>query len=407
MALDRELRILHVLNHIRESGNGIVNATIDLACSQAKLGHQVAVASAGGEYETLLQEHGVQHFSLDQHRSLGNITKMWQRYGAIINSFRPHIVHGHMMVGVLLAWGYRQSHRCQPASVMAALPSLRATQLHERDNCDYAISATVHNEFQSNAILMGLADQLICVSQAVANAMQRRGVPATKLQVVLNGTLGSPRQATKTSEPAVKLAGSAILTVAGMYRRKGISELIEAFSRLSENRPHLNLYIVGDGPDRQEFEQQAQETSVADRIHFEGFQANPLAYMRAADIFVLASHREPFGLVLSEARSAGCAIVASDVDGIPEALDGGKAGILCSPQSSSSLEIALLKLVNDPEKLEDYQARSRKNLGRFQVARVAEETLLVYAKMLPVSVANGDNVAPSVAAKALPSTSLG
>ena len=49
------------------------------------------------------------------------------------------------------------------------------------------------------------------------------------------------------------------------------------------------------------------------RIHFEGFQAEPQRYMLATDIFVLASHCESFGLVLTEAREAGCAIIASDV----------------------------------------------------------------------------------------------
>lgn len=394
MSLDRKLRILHVLNHVRETGNGIVNATIDLACNQAQQGHRVAVASAGGQYEALLQQYGVEHFELNQHRTLENIPKMVREYCRIVKTVRPHVVHGHMMVGVLLAWGYRHYERIQ-SNHGVKLFSFLANDSSSQSRQEYAICATVHNEFQRNATLMGLADQLICVSQAVANAMQQRGIAKSKLQVVLNGTLGSPRQRQKQSSTSVGLSHPAIVTVAGMSRRKGISELIESFSQLSEKTPDINLYIVGDGPDRQSFEQQALKTPFADRIHFEGFQDNPLAYMREADIFVLASHREPFGLVLSEARSAGCAIVASDVDGIPEALDGGEAGLLCAPRDVSALETALRQLIDNPKQLETYQQRAQKNLSRFQVERVAQETLSVYGKMLSPSVANRDEVTPS------------
>ncbi|MFK8183616.1 MAG: glycosyltransferase family 4 protein [Phormidesmis sp.] len=382
--LDRELRILHVLNHVRETGNGIVNATVDLACSQAKLGHQVAVASAGGDYVALLEEHGVHHFHLDQQRTVRNLPSMLRNYGRIIETVQPHVVHTHMMMGVLLAWSYRQYSRIQPRQLLN-LPKLLTNSSSTQASRPYSVAATVHNEFQRNAILMKLADQLICVSKAVADAMHRRGVPESKLQVVLNGTLKSPRQLPQDLSATVTLSELAIVTVAGMYERKGMSELIEAFARLSADHPQVNLYLVGDGPARQSFEQEAQQTSAAARIHFEGFQSNPLAYMRAADIFVLASHREPCALVLSEARAAGCAIVASQVDGIPEALDGGQAGLFCEPRNALSLETALRQLIESREQRETYQQLAQENLAYFEVGRVAEETLAVYKKMLPAS----------------------
>ncbi|MFN9398623.1 MAG: glycosyltransferase, partial [Dolichospermum sp.] len=56
------MRILHITNHLQKIGNGIVNVAVDLACLQAQSGLDVAVASAGGEYETLLANYGVKHF---------------------------------------------------------------------------------------------------------------------------------------------------------------------------------------------------------------------------------------------------------------------------------------------------------------------------------------------------------
>ena len=58
----------------------------------------------------------------------------------------------------------------------------------------------------------------------------------------------------------------AIATVAGMYRRKGIAELIEAFAQIAADFPDAHLYLVGNGPDREMFEAQAQSTAVVNLL---------------------------------------------------------------------------------------------------------------------------------------------
>lgn len=351
------MRILHITNHVREIGNGIVNVAVDLACLQAKNGHHVAIASSGGEYEALLASHGVHHCQLDQSRSLLKIIKAAWRYREIVQEFQPDIVHAHMMRGVLLA------------GVL-------------RNGGEYSLVSTVHNEFQFSSVLMGLADRVIAVSNAVADSMVRRGIPANKLRVVANGTLGSPRHQHIEDYPPLPLHRPAIATVAGMYSRKGISELIEAFIKIATDFPQAHLYLVGDGPDRPIFEAMVQSRAFSARIHFEGFQPEPQRYMLATDIFVLASHCESFGLVLTEAREAGCAIVASDVDGIPETLDHRQAGILVPPKDSQTLANALSQLLSDPEYLDNWKNRAKQNLERFNAARVHQETLAVYRELI-------------------------
>jgi glycosyltransferase involved in cell wall biosynthesis len=355
------MRILHLLNDIRELGNGIINVAVDLACFQAKAGYEVAVASAGGEYETLLAQYGVRHFYLNQQRRPLNLFRAVNCYCQIIQSFQPTIVHAHMMTGVVLA-KYGQT------------------------KYPYALVATVHNEFQRSAVLMGLADRVIAVSRAVARSMMQRGVPGCKLRVVCNGTLNSPRDAFSAtpSLPPVSLQRPAITTVAGMFQRKGIAELIAAFEQLAVTVPEAHLYLVGNGPDLPKFIAQAQRTSVSDRIHFEGFQPQPSRYLNATDVFVLASHREPFGLVLSEARAAKCAIVASQIDGIPEALDSGEAGLLVPPGHVETLANTISQLLSDPSLLNTWKMRSHQNLEWTQVSRMHQETLAVYQELHPV-----------------------
>jgi glycosyltransferase involved in cell wall biosynthesis len=228
---------------------------------------------------------------------------------------------------------------------------------------------------------MGLADRVIAVSKAVKNSMVQRGIPKQKLRVICNGTLGSPRTRKISDYQPLSLQSPAIATVAGMYKRKGITELIAAFEEIAQDFPEVHLYLVGNGPDKQIFESQAQATAVSHRIHFEGFQPEPQRYLLACDIFVLASHRDPCPLVLSEAREAGLAIVATEVDGIPEALDNGKAGILVPAQDSHQLAKALIKLLSDANILQEWKQRSQENLEWLNVARVHQETLAVYEEL--------------------------
>ena len=351
------MKIIHILNDIQEIGNGIINVAVDIACLQAKNGHDVAVISDGGEYEILLGKYGVKHYHLNQKRTPLNILKAGIIYRKIIKDFQPDIVHAHMMTGILFASALRVGN-------------------------NYGLVSTVHNEFQRQSILMGLADRVIAVSKAVAQNMMQRGIPENKLRVICNGTLGSPRNPIETEyQNLLQLQHPAIVTLAGMYQRKGIAVLINAFEQIADLFPQAHLYLVGNGPDKELFEAQAKQVGSANRIHFEGYQPEPQRYLNSCDIFVLASFRDPCPLVLSEAREAGCAIIATDVDGIPEALDYGEAGLLVPPRDSQALAHTLTKLLNDETALNEWKNRASQNLERLNIERVCQETLAVYREL--------------------------
>ena len=191
------------------------------------------------------------------------------------------------------------------------------------------------------------------------------------------------------------IASPGIVTVAGLYERKGIAGLIRAFSALALKLPDLpHLYIVGDGPDADRFRALAASLPCCNRIHFEGFQPYPEDYLRSAEIFVLASYAEPFGLVITEAREAGAAIIASDVGGIPEALDGGTAGILVPPGDSVALTEALCRLLESRDELNRWRDRASRNIQFFHVDRLCRETLTVYRELLPTTAMAGTEAMP-------------
>jgi glycosyltransferase involved in cell wall biosynthesis len=354
------MRILHVMNNLSDRGNGIVNLAVDLAIEQRKAGHAVALASGCGGYESLLQMHGITHYDLDFAPSARRLLAASSEFRRILRSFQPDIIHAHMRMGLLIAWLWTR---------VARIP----------------LVAHLHNVHDKSSILMGLADRIIAVSLSVSKSMQRQGIGRSKLRVVLNGTLNSERAAQQGVIIPAALQRPAITTVAGMNHRKGIEELILAFNMIAEEFTGAHLYLVGDGPERKLFEQQADQSPFRDRIHFEGFQRQPQAYMLSSDIFVLASRRESFGLVLTEAREAGCAIVASDIDGTPEALEVGEAGMLIPARNPAALANALRLLLGDGELRRDWQKKARQNIEAFTTTRMAEEVEKIYRELAPSS----------------------
>ncbi|MDA8177791.1 MULTISPECIES: glycosyltransferase family 4 protein [Acidithiobacillus] len=349
----KKMRILHITNHVLEVGNGIVNVAVDLACSQSALGHDVFYASGGGEYERLLDCHGVKHHSMSFSKSLIGFPKMLVNLEWVIQQTRPDIIHAHMMTGALLAKLLRIRRR-------------------------YRLITHVHNEFQKSARIMSVGDAVIAVSDAVCRSMIGRGIPARKLHVVRNGTINSPRMQGVEAKPLVH---PAIVTVAGMYERKGIRDLIAAFANLPADLPSY-LYIVGEGPDRAVFEEMARNSSRKDHIFFEGFQPQPHSYLKSADIFVLASRKDPFPLVVLEARENACAIIASDVDGIPEALEGGKAGQLFTAGDVTDLSNHLYRFLCDQNLREQFAKRACTGIEWLTVQRMTQETLTLYQRVL-------------------------
>ncbi len=115
-------------------------------------------------------------------------------------------------------------------------------------------------------------------------------------------------------------------------------------------------------------------------VHFCGSRPDPRSFMLGADVFVLASHADPAPLVLSEAREAGLAVIATEVDGIPELLEGGAAGLLVPPAAPERLAAALLEVLRTEQTLDHHRRRSQFNLEHLTLRRVATETLEVYER---------------------------
>jgi glycosyltransferase involved in cell wall biosynthesis len=337
------MRIAHLVNHCR-LGHGNAHMAVDLACVQASKGDRVFFLSEGGDFEALLGRSGVQHVTLPQNtRNPALLITSAAKLARLGLREKLDIVHAHMMSGAVLGF---------LATRLTATP----------------LVATVHNSFDRHSVLMRVADLVIAVSAAEKRYLISRGFRERRVAEVLNGPLESPRLAGPLGEAV--LPRPSITTVCGLHRRKGVGDLIAGFEKVAPRHPDAHLNIVGNGPDRAALEIQAERSGYGSRIRFHGQLANPQTLLRATDIFVLASHHDPFPLVNMEARLAGCAMIGTAVGGIPEALEHGRAGVLIPPGDPDSIAGALDRLLGNSNELERFKAAARSGLDKFSTSRM-------------------------------------
>jgi glycosyltransferase involved in cell wall biosynthesis len=135
--------------------------------------------------------------------------------------------------------------------------------------------------------------------------------------------------------------------------------LLRAFA-IHLRRHRARLMLLGRGPMLTELRALARTLGIAEHVAFEGFVANPLPYMRAADGFVLSSRSEGFGNDLVEAMGCGTPVAATDCPyGPADILGHGKFGILVPPRDPEALADALARLLDQRQNFPAERLRQR------------------------------------------------
>jgi glycosyltransferase involved in cell wall biosynthesis len=158
-----------------------------------------------------------------------------------------------------------------------------------------------------------------------------------------------------------------ILTVCRLSKFKNVDTLIKAFNKVLDMKPNLKLYIVGDGEEKENLENLVKRLKIADKVIFTGDVKNPAevkTYYQKAQIFILCSIDEPFGIVPVEAMACGTPVIAFDSGGPSEVVLNGKTGLLLRDCSYDNLAKNIARLLQNPKILSEFSADS---IARSQV----------------------------------------
>jgi len=144
-----------------------------------------------------------------------------------------------------------------------------------------------------------------------------------------------------------------ILSVGRLHKTKGFNLVIRALPKILKQIPNAIYIIVGKGEEKENLQQLAIKCNIADKVIFTGEikdKKELSKYYAIADVYAGPSHKEGFGIVFLEARAFGLPIVASNVGGIPEAVEDG--GVLIKPENHEELATAVIKTLKENKKYE-------------------------------------------------------
>ncbi len=236
-----------------------------------------------------------------------------------------------------------------------------------------------------------LSHGVIAVSEHTADHLiDVEGAPLEKVHVVLNGIdfdrakLSGPETRRSLRREFGAEDGYLLLVVARLHEEKGHRYLFEALDEIKRraNRP-VRLLVAGAGTYEAAYRDQVHSLGCQDSVSFLGFRKDSADLMAAADLVVLPSLAEAFGLVLTESLYIGTPVVATRVGGIPEIVDDGVDGVLVPPANSKALAEAVVDLLNNPDKRQQMAGAGReKVLSKFCFEDMVRSYEAIYAKAL-------------------------
>jgi glycosyltransferase involved in cell wall biosynthesis len=177
-----------------------------------------------------------------------------------------------------------------------------------------------------------------------------------------------------------------------LITRKRIDTLIEAFHAL--DIPNKQLCLIGDGPQRQELEAQAERLGETRNIAFLGFRGDRIDFLKGFDIFVLPSELEGIPRCLMEATGAGIAVIASDIPGCRDVVVSGQTGMLTPPGDAAALcrQMSLL-IADQPLRARLARAGAERTRQRYSADALAAAYAQLYRIMTDASVPYADRSA--------------
>lgn len=327
---------------------GAEHVVVNLADELARRGHQIKIAYLSGPALVLPSEPNVDVTPIGM-SGAKNFFTAYLKIRRIINEFKPDVVHSHMVHANILLRLVR---------ITTTIPKL---------------ISTAHSSYEGGRIYMlayRLTDKLADIStnvseEAVTAFIKMGAVQPGRMLAIANGIdTAKFRYNSSTGDflsEELKVGNRKMLLAVGRLDiEKDYPNLLNAISSLKHQREDFKLFIAGDGPLNNELTQLVKKLQLTDNVEFLGIRRDIPQLMSAADIFVLSSAWEGFGLVVAEAMSCERVVVATDCGGVKEVV--GDAGLLApikNPQALANKINTALNMSKDEMALLGSRARKR------------------------------------------------
>ena len=368
------MKILHITSHLNIGG--ITRYILSLSERLVKQGHQVVVASGGGQLASQVGAMGAVH---------------WQCPFQTSAEFSPPVFWGTAQLAARL--------RQEPVDIIHAhtrVAQVVADRISRALQIPYV--TTWHGIYQTRLgrrFWLCAGDVTIAISELVRqHLLQDFHLPPKRIRCIYNGIdathYAAPCKPAVTEEYRKRwqipkdcpVIGGVGRLAAG--RVKGFDTLLVAAYLLEKRFPDLHVLVVGDGPRRPFLEDIVKRLGIRNRVHFVGEVEDIRVPFALMDLFVFTSRwPEAFGLTLVEAMAAGKPVVATKTGAVPEVIRDGLEGWLVPPDDPAAMADGALRLLTDRSLASKFRSQGQLRVREaFSLDRLAREVEAVYREVL-------------------------
>ncbi len=363
------MNILYLTNHLNIGG--ISSYVLTLAGGMKKRGHNVYIASSGGETLPRFSGEGIEYIPIPIK------TKSEISYKVLLSKFKILKAIKEKNIDIIHA----NTRVTQVLSFLAQ----RA--------CGKPYVSTCHGFFKKRLfrrIFPCWGDKVIAISEPVKEHLIRDfKVKEADIRVVHSGidinkfTVQSPESRVASKKKLGLKDAPVVGIVARLSEEKGHTGLIRAMPEVIANIPGAQLLIIGEGRTKQELIKLAKALDLDNNVFILPPVGDTREVLSSMDLFVLPSLKEGLGLALMEAMASGIAVIGTDVGGIKSLIRDGDNGLLVRPADSKGLSRAIVELLQNPAKAKSLGANARIFIKQnFSQERMVSQTEGVYLECL-------------------------
>ncbi len=291
----------------------------------------------------------------------------------IIREFNPDILQSH---------GYKSHVICFCLKLLTGIPWIAFFH----GWCTGGIRLKFYKYLDK--FLLRFTDRVVVVSNGMASGLNHRWISEEKICTIYNAVDPDElirvnaniniREQYKISEEAPLVA-----VVGRFSQEKGHSFFTEVLPQIVIQLPELKVMFIGDGPLKEDIQQQVDQYGLKSHVIFTGYQRNLHDFYRAIDLLVLPSLSEGMPNVALEAMLHAKPVVATRVGGVPEVIVDGETGILVDSQSPDQLAEAVIRLFNNRALLRVFgTAGKNRVLSKFNPVERVKKIIALYEEVI-------------------------
>lgn len=182
------------------------------------------------------------------------------------------------------------------------------------------------------------------------------------------------RKRIRTDKNAVCPEGEKVLVHVSNFREvKRVPDVVSVFHKVLQAGIAARLLMVGDGPDRKRAEQRCRDLGICDKVRFLGKQERVEEVLAVADLFLIPSGSETFGLAALEAMACGVPVISSNIGGLPEVNVEGETGYLCDLGDIEGMGEHAIRILSDDSLHGRLAKNARKRAEMFEIERLVSD----------------------------------